>query len=145
MIRKAGAADLETLTRLVRAYYEFDGIEYNDAKVRPALEQLLRDASIGCAFFAEIEGKVAGYTVATWSFDAEFGGRFMLLTDLYVEPAHRGAGFGKALLAGVEEVARAGRAGAIEGQVMRGNEHARGFYHGYGFQFPDRLLMSRKL
>ena len=29
--------------------------------------------------------------------------------------------------------------------VMRGNERARAFYHAWGFSFPDRLLMSRRL
>jgi GNAT superfamily N-acetyltransferase len=144
MIRKAGAADLEALGRLVRAYYEFDGIDYNAAKVRPALEQLVRESSLGNAFLVDIEGKTVGYAVATWGFDAEFGGRYLMLTDLFVEQSHRGAGFGKALLAAVDELGRTGGAGAIEGQVMRGNERARSFYHAYGFSFPDRLLMSRR-
>jgi GNAT superfamily N-acetyltransferase len=145
MIRKAAAADLEALVRLVRTYYEFDGIDFDEAKVRPALDHLLRDGSVGAAWLVEIDGRIVGYTMGTWSYDVEFGGRFVMLTDLFVEASRRGAGFGKALLAAVEEYAREGKAGAIEGQVMRGNERARGFYHAWGFQFPDRLLMSRKL
>lgn len=145
MIRKAGAADVEALARLVRAYYEFDGIDYNEAKARPAIDRLLRDDRLGAAWLVDVGGSLAGYAMGTWGFDVEFGGRFLLLTDLYVESAKRGAGFGKSLLAAVEAYAREGGAGAIEGQVMRGNERARGFYHAWGFQFPDRLLMSRKL
>lgn len=145
MIRKAGAADLETLVRLVRAYYEFDGIDFHEAKARPAIDRLLRDGAPGAAWLVEIDGAACGYAMATWGYDVEFGGRFLLLTDLFVEAARRGAGFGKSLLAAVEAYAREGGAGAIEGQVMRGNERARGFYHAWGFQFPDRLLMSRRL
>ena len=144
MIRRAAAADLETLVRLVRAYYQFDGIEWNEERTRPALRQLLEDERLGTVALAEIDGQVAGYAVGTYGFDTEFGGRYVMLTDLYVEPDRRGAGHGRALLTAVEEAARAAGARAIEGQVMRGNERARSFYHAWGFSFPDRLLMSRR-
>lgn len=145
MIRRATTADLETLVRLARTYYEFDGIEWNEGRTRPALAQLLADEKLGSAHLVEVSGRAVGYAVGTWGFDAEFGGRYVMLTDLFVEADHRGAGHGRGLLAAVEEVARAGKAGAIEGQVMRGNERARSFYHKWGFSFPDRLLMSRRL
>jgi len=145
MIRRAESADLDTLARLVRAYYAYDGIEWDEGRVRPALAQLLSDPGLGGAFLVDVEGRAVGYAVGTFGFDAEFGGRYVLLTDLFVEEAHRGAGYGRALLAAVEEMTRKAGAHVIEGQVMRGNERARAFYRAWGFDFPDRLLMSRRL
>ena len=145
MIRRAEAADLGTLVRLVRAYYTYDGIEWNEERVRPALAQLLGDPGVGGAFLVDVDGRCRGYAGGSVCFDAEFGGRYVMLTDLYVEEGHRGAGYGKALLAAVEEMARASGVQVIEGQVMRGNERARAFYRSWGCTFPDRLLMSRKL
>lgn len=145
MIRQAGPEDLEVVADLVRAYYQFDGIAYDEARVRPALEQLLRDEGLGFVQLAELDGAVVGHATGAWCFDAEFGGRYLMLTDLFVREGNRGAGLGRALLAAVEEAAKAGGAKAIEGQVLRGNERARLFYLSWGFSFPDRLLMTFRL
>jgi len=145
MIRAATPADLEALARMVRAYYRYDGIEWNEERALPALRRLLEDERLGFASVVELGGAVVGYAIGTWGYDVKFGGRYVMLTDLWVDEDHRGAGHGSALLASVEERARAGGAHVIEGQVMRGNERARAFYHAWGFSFPDRLLMSRRL
>ncbi|WP_373046837.1 GNAT family N-acetyltransferase [Vulgatibacter sp.] len=145
MIRKAAASDAGTVLELVRAYYQYDGIDFDEQKVRPALERLLAAPDLGFVHLVETDGRIVGYAMATWGYDVEFGGRFALLTDLYVMRDFWGAGFGRSLVAAVEQAAKEGGASALEGQVMRGNERARSFYHEWGFRFPDRLLMSRRL
>ena len=45
--RSVGAADLETLLPLLRAYWEYDGIAYEEGRVRRGLEVLVATPALG--------------------------------------------------------------------------------------------------
>ena len=145
MIRQAGPQDTARVIELVRTYSSYDGIDFDEAKVPPAIERLLADPSLGFIFVVENDGRLVGHATATFGFDVEFGGRFVLLTELFIEERHRGAGYGGKLVEAVAQAAKQAGAHTIEGQVLQGNERAKGFYRTRGFRFPDRLVMTRPL
>lgn len=133
--------DLERLVTFVRRYYETDGIVFDAARVRPALQTLLTDSRWGRAWELLAEGAVVGYAVVGFGFDHEMGGRLATLTDLFIEGALRGKGYGRAALAAIENACRAEGVAAMELQVENHNQVGRRLYESVGFSAFDRTPM----
>ena len=143
--RRASPADHATLLRLIAAYYAYDHIAFDEPVARAGLAQLLSDEATGRAYLLERRGEIAGYFIFTFGFDVEFGGRLATLTDLYLEPAFRGAGLGTAALEFIAAECRALGVKAIELQVEEANLPAQALYRKLGFERLSRLPMSKLL
>jgi GNAT superfamily N-acetyltransferase len=81
---------------------------------------------------AEIDGEVVGFTLWFLSFSTFRGTHGIYLEDLFVRPAHRGSGLGRALLTELaEECVRRGYA-RLEWSVLDWNAPSIGFYKSLG-------------
>jgi GNAT superfamily N-acetyltransferase len=110
-VRRATAADHDRVTSLVlRLLSElFDPVAcgYSRETLAPAVEKLIRDGSGSWALLAHLdqEAPVGILTLNECTAIYAFG-RFGEISELYVEPGHRSAGVGAAL---VDEAIRFGR------------------------------------
>ncbi len=140
--------NLEPCLDLMRAYYEFDGIDFDPIRARRALEQMLREDH-GRAWTVhlegQLEGKLAGYVVILWGFSLEYGGRVLEIDELFIQTEFRGLGLGKAILAFVEAQAREVGAVLLTLETELENENARTFYGRHGFTELMRRLMRKRL
>lgn len=143
--RRVDRADIETLLSLLRAYWEYDGIAYRDAEVRKGLDLLLASPALGSAWLVDIRGRAVGYFILTWGFDLEFGGRHAWVTDLFIEPGHRGQGLGRQVLDFVDGLLRQEGVSCIELLVERDNAEALAFYGKLGFEAADRVPLARRV
>ncbi len=141
-IRLATKSDLAPMLPLIKAYYKFDSIDFDEHTIRRALSRLLRDDSLGRSWVADAGGLLAGYAVLTYNYDLEFGGIEGIITEFYIAPNYRRDGLGARIIATVREFCRFARIGTIELQVSRGNRAARSFYRALGFKASDRIVMS---
>ena len=96
-------------------------------------------------WFICAEGEAVGYTILTYGFDMEFGGRLGIITDFYIDEDHRAKGIGSRVLKQMFAFARRNGLSAIELQVIKGNKIARRFYQKAGFTCHDRRLMSKRI
>jgi GNAT superfamily N-acetyltransferase len=148
-IRTAAPSDDAMLLASIRAYFEYDGIAFDEEKVGAGLRELLSDPRLGRAWLLELRdgAKIehVGYAIAGFGFDLEFGGRMATLTDLFVEPGHRGKRLGLRALEAIERECRALGLGAIELQVEHDNVEARALYDRHGFRPHTRTPMSKRL
>ena len=136
----------DALLDAVRRYYAEDGIAFDAALVRPALARLLAEPALGRVFFlVDAAGSRAGYVVFTFGFDHEAGGPLATVTDLFIEPAHRRRGLGRAALAFVAGTCRALGVRGLELQVERHNAAGQALYQSFGFRSHDRLPMFLRL
>jgi diamine N-acetyltransferase len=136
--------DLEPCLELMRAYYEFDGIDFDPARARSALEQLIREDH-GRAWIVQLEGEPAGYVVILWGFSLEYGGRVLEVDELFVCAEFRGHGLGHAVLEFVETQARALGAVLLTLETEPDNEPAQAFYGRHGFSKLERHVMRKQL
>jgi ribosomal protein S18 acetylase RimI-like enzyme len=143
--RTATIADVEVLRNLVKQYYEFDQIPYAPAEIESGLQVLLTDGSLGQAWLVLNGTTPVGYVIFTYGFDVEFGGRLATITDLYLEPGHRGRGIGGKVLQHVEAFCRSLGLRGLELQVETDNAEARALYKKFGFQPADRIPMSKRI
>ncbi|UOF13038.1 GNAT family N-acetyltransferase [Lysobacter capsici] len=138
----ATEADLPRLIPVLRAFYEVEHLPWNEPALRRALSVLIGDPNAGRLRLILRDGEIAGYFVLGFCFSLEFGGRFGLLDELFVLPAHRGGGLAKRALSEVETLCRAEGLDALRLEVNDDNAHARGIYERAGYVAHPRRLMT---
>jgi GNAT superfamily N-acetyltransferase len=77
---------------------------------------------------AERDGEPAGFALWYYTFSTFQGRHGIYLEDLFVRPAHRGCGLGKALLEHLAARCRKENLGRLEWSVLDWNEPSIGFY-----------------
>jgi GNAT superfamily N-acetyltransferase len=136
--------DLEPCLDLMRAYSEFDGIDFDPTRARRALEQMIRE-NHGRAWTVQFEGKAAGYVIVLFGFSLEYGGRVLEIDELFIQTESRGHGLGKDILEFVETQARMVGAILLTLETELRNEKAQAFYDKHGFTKLERQLMRKRL
>ena len=144
-LRRACTKDARHLMELLQANYQFDGIPFHAKTIRPALEKLLSDTSLGGAWFIEGEGNSAGLVVVTYGYDLELGGRVATINELYLRPEYRRKGLGNRALGLLGNILRQSGVYTLELQVVRTNTKAFNFYGKVGFRAHDRIPMSKHI
>jgi GNAT superfamily N-acetyltransferase len=133
LIRPAGIEDVPLVLRFIRGIADYERL----AKEMVATEEMVRDTLFGprpaadclIAFLAETP---AGFAIFFSNYSTFLGRTGVYLEDLYVEPALRGQGVGRALLARVARIAADRGAGRLEWSVLDWNEPAIRFYESLG-------------
>ncbi|MEG2803695.1 GNAT family N-acetyltransferase [Stenotrophomonas sp.] len=144
--RVATVADTELLIGLMQAFYAEDKLDFDPARVRPALAALLEEPRNGevLLWLAE-DGSVIGYAALAMGFSLEQGGHFALLDELYFSHAARGRGRGKQALAILEQRANARGVARMRLEVNHHNELARRMYLATGYVDDTRDLLTLSL
>jgi len=84
------------------------------------------------ALISEADGKIIGYAVFFTSYSTWLGRNGIYLEDLYVSPAARGQGAGKALIKHIAGLAVERQCGRLEWSVLDWNTPAIDFYKSIG-------------
>lgn len=139
-VRPANPADIPALFRLKRRLTEAEG---NEAVLRATERDWLRDAFGPSprfrAFLAEANGQPVGMVTFCENYSTALAGSIFSIQDLFVEPAYRGLGAGRALLAQVAGAATAEGVPLLLLDVLADNP-ARRFYEALGFQHLEGCL-----
>lgn len=127
--------DAETVWTLHQALFTEDGLTaFPLAARRRAIEALLQEPRRwGEIWLIQDEEAIVGYTILTWGFTVELGGRFVLIDELYLRPSHRGRGWASITLDFIGDRARHRRCVAVQLEVEHHNTHARAVYERNGF------------
>ena len=132
-IRPAADGDVDAIVALVYELAEYEKLveecHLTSEKLRSALF-CAHPAVFG--FVAEADGAVVGYTLHFLNFSTWEGVHGIYLEDLYVQPAHRGSGLGKALLRNLAEIAVAQGYARVEWSVLDWNAPSIAFYEALG-------------
>lgn len=136
-IRPATPDDVGLVLSLIRELAEYER-EPASAVATPELlrrhlfgEGLGRGPTAECVI-GEVGGAPEGFALFFHNYSTWIGKPGMYLEDLFVRPAARGAGLGKALLAHVARIATDRGCERFEWAVLDWNEPAIGFYQRLG-------------
>jgi len=91
---------------------------------------------------AELDGAVVGYVFFSVGYNTDVAARSMFLHDLFVAPAARGRGVGRALMAAVAAKAVRKGAASLEWGVHATNAGALAFYRRLGARASEVRIMS---
>lgn len=129
VIRPAGAEDIPIILAFIRELADYERLA--DAVV--ATETTLVEALFGASpaaevLIAEVDGAPAGFALFFHNFSTFLSRRGLYLEDLYVRPAYRRNGIGRALLSALAALAVERNCGRMEWSVLDWNEDAVRFY-----------------
>lgn len=106
-IRDATVADIPFIvsanTALAR---ETEGQVLDPALLRPGVEAVFEDPSLGRYYLAEIDGKPVGQLMTTYEWSDWRNGQFLWIQSVYVLADYRGSGAFKALFGHLQRLAR---------------------------------------
>ncbi|RZQ63328.1 GNAT family N-acetyltransferase [Amycolatopsis suaedae] len=126
-VRDAVAADLEEICALIEEHAVYEGrddLKLDRAEMGGFLFGPDPKAWVLIAEPPGEPGVVAGFAFCSWNFSTWEARPGIWLDDLFVRPAHRRHGLGRALL---DELA-ARTPGRVEWDMQEGNERAEAFY-----------------
>ena len=143
-IRPATAHDVGTIMGFVRELAEFE----REPEGVTSTEAILHEALFGAhpaaeAIIAEHDGERVGMAVFYHNFSTWTGKRGIWLDDLYVTPAARGSGAGRALLSHLAGIALDRGCARFEWWVLDWNARAIDFYQKVGAEPMDEWTTQR--
>ena len=132
-IRPATREDVRALLRLIRALADYEKLAHLVSLDHEMLErELFGEGSRAEALVCSVGGEAVGMAIYFHNFSTFLGRKGLYLEDLFVEPAHRGRGYGKALLLALARIAVARGCGRFEWMVLDWNEPSIRFYESLG-------------
>jgi GNAT superfamily N-acetyltransferase len=144
-LRSATEDDLDTLNGMVRAYYVYDGLAYEELPARRALQEIIRTEHFGRAWLIDLDKELIGYAVLTFGFSVEFHGRHAVLDEVFLLPDHQGKGHFKEVLTLIEACCRQLGIRGLSLVVETKNTPAQRAYQKNGFKPYDRIVMTKRL
>lgn len=132
-LRPATPADVPAIVGLIRELAAFEKLEHLVIVTPEILQpQLFGPRPAAEAVVGEVQGRVVAFALFFTNFSTFLGQPGLYLEDLYVQPAHRGTGLGKALLQHLGALAVERGCGRFEWSVLDWNENAIRFYQRMG-------------
>lgn len=143
-VRAAVPGDVGTILRFVRELAEYerepDAVKADKAMMTDAL---FGERPAAEALIAEVAGEPVGFALFFHNFSTWEGRRGLYLEDLYVTPAARGSGAGKALLKACARIALERGCARFEWAVLDWNQPAIDFYRAMGAVGMDEWTVQR--
>jgi GNAT superfamily N-acetyltransferase len=133
MIRPATPNDTKIIARLIKGLAEYERLSHEVVLDESRLhEHLFGPRAFVEVLLAEEKGEVVGFALFFHNYSTFLGRPGIYLEDLFVEPAHRGKGYGKALLVELARLALERGCGRLDWAVLNWNEPAIRFYKSLG-------------
>jgi GNAT superfamily N-acetyltransferase len=143
-IRSAIQPDVPVILSLIRELAEYerapDAVVATEAGLREVLFGAKRSAEVLLAFG---NGEAVGFAVYFFNFSTWLGRPGLYLEDLFVRPAVRGKGFGRALLERLAQIAKERGCGRMEWAVLDWNDPAIQFYRKLGAEPMNEWTVFR--
>jgi GNAT superfamily N-acetyltransferase len=143
-IEPAAERDVPLILKFIRDLAEYEKLSHEVV----ATEDHIREHVFGANPVAEVllaywQGQAVGFALYFRNYSTFLGQAGIYLEDLFVEPAHRGKGIGKALLQRLAEIAMERGYGRLEWSVLDWNAPSIEFYRSLGAVSMDDWIRYR--
>jgi GNAT superfamily N-acetyltransferase len=144
VVRPAARADVPLILAMIRELAEFERSLHEVQATEELLTQnLFADQPAVFCHIAEVDGEAVGFALWFINFSTWVGKHGIYLDDLYVRPATRGKGVGRALLATLARICIERGYDRLDWWVLDWNEKAIGFYRSIGAVGMDEWTVQR--
>jgi GNAT superfamily N-acetyltransferase len=143
-IRRARRREISLIFSLIRELAEYDKLLHEFEATEIDIEAALfgDNPRLFCEI-AEWDGEAVGFAVWFFNFSTFSGRSGIYLEDLFVRPAHRGKGIGKALLSHLARVCVANGWARLQWAVLDWNAPSIAFYKSLGAVLMDEWTVCR--
>jgi len=137
-------SDVPVILSFIRKLAEYEKLSHEVVADEDTLRESLFSANPTAeVLLAYVGDNPVGFAVYFRNFSTFLGRSGMYLEDLFVEPAYRGRGIGKAILAHVAKVAKERGCQRLNWAVLNWNRPAIEFYRGLGAVLLDDWTVCR--
>jgi ribosomal protein S18 acetylase RimI-like enzyme len=137
--------DVDTLLPLMRLYYEFDQLTFDEMRARRALAGLLENDALGKAWLIRWREAAVGYVVLTYDFGLDSGGREAVIDEFYLQTTYRRQGIGRETIRFLERFCVSEGMKALWLGVRHDNTAAQAFYAEMGFEDTGLRMMAKPI
>ena len=130
--RYAERRDVGLVLQFIRELADYEHMLDEVVATPELLEEWLFDRKKAEVVFAVEDGVEVGFALFFHNFSTFLGRAGIYLEDLYVKPAYRGRGFGKALLVKLAQIAVERKCGRLEWWCLDWNRPSIDFYLSMG-------------
>ena len=144
MIRPARPEDVPTIVAFIRELAEYERLSKEvTLKEEDLKEHLFGKRRYAEVLIAEEDGAAVGFALFMHNYSTFLARPGIYLEDLFVRPAHRGKGYGRALLQELARIAVERGCGRFEWAVLDWNAPAIQFYKSLGASLMDEWTVFR--
>ena len=136
-IRMATAQDVPQILSFIRQLADYEHMSDQVVADEPTLRHWLFEQNKAEVLLGEEDGAPVGFALFFHNFSTFLGRAGVYLEDLFVDPAYRGRGFGKALLQRLARLTVERGCGRLEWSCLDWNAPSIGFYRSLGAQAMD--------
>lgn len=141
--RQATRTDVPLILRFIRDLARYEQLEHEVVATPVLLEEWLFDKEKAEVLFAVVEGKEVGFALFFHNFSTFLGRAGIYLEDLYVAPAYRGRGIGRAFFHELVKIAAERGCGRLEWWCLDWNQPSIDFYTSLGAEAMDDWTVYR--
>jgi len=132
------------LLELIRELARFEKLEHQvEATAGLLSDSLFGTNSVAGALIGRVDDELAGYALYFFTFSSFIGRPGIWLEDLYVRPAYRRQGLGRAMIEAVARIGTGRNCGRFEWTALNWNKNALDFYRKLGAQTMDEWVLVR--
>ncbi|MBK6411919.1 GNAT family N-acetyltransferase [Sphingopyxis sp.] len=143
-IRSAAPTDLPLIAQFIRDLADYEKLAHEVRFEEAQLgEKLFGSRPYAEVVIGELDGTPQGFALFFHNFSTFEGRPGLYLEDLFVRPAARGLGLGKALLAHLAQLCVERDCARLEWSVLDWNAPAIGFYQSLGAKLMDEWTVMR--
>lgn len=141
--RFAEEKDTAVIMHFIRALADYEKLSDEVVATEELLHEWLFEKKVAEAFFALEDGKEVGFALYFHNFSTFLGRGGIYLEDLFVLPAHRGKGYGKAILRRLAQITKERGCGRLEWACLDWNKPSIDFYRSLGAVPMDEWTVYR--
>lgn len=130
--RSANRADTGLILDFIRRLAEYERLLDAVTATEELLAEWLFDKQIGEVFFVMVEEKEVGFALYFHNFSTFQGKAGLYVEDVYIDPAYRGNGYGKAIFRELARIAVNRDCGRMDWVCLDWNQPSIDFYHSIG-------------
>lgn len=143
-IRQAGTEDVPVILQFIQALADYEHLSHEVTATEESLSHSLFAEPRTAACLLAYEGdRAVGFALYFFNFSTFLGKKGIYLEDLFIDPAFRGKGYGKALLTALAKQAVKEDCGRVEWSVLDWNEPSINFYKSLGAVPMDEWTVFR--
>jgi len=131
-IRFAEPSDIPSLLRFILELAAYEQLEDQVVATEALLQEWLFEKKKAEVLLAVVDGNPVGSALFFHNFSTFLGRAGIYLEDLYVQPAYRGRGYGKALLKRLAQITVERGCGRLEWACLDWNQPSIEFYRSLG-------------